>query len=789
MALHFEALPPNTMQHLTLEFRLRICRRLTPLQLSQTEKYLSNDDRILLWKRLGRKLKIKTSLTGHRSSGSNPYRVTVLTKCFELLVGRKNKIGPAQEDDNTCRKEWMTSVQKLAPMVPTFSLRNPTIQLKDLIVLLSHLKSCHVLDLARSFSGSNKKTLDGIVNVLKHRHIHGLDLSECGMTAQSLRYLCMQTVASTASTANSSRSNNVHVSSCFSTRLARVDLKTMNNTTLRSPRCSPHCSPIRPSLPDRPPTTKWNMIATQKHSSCTATVVSRSFAPAFSPRSRRLVDPTAGLLPQPLPSSTSHGFALSPKKSFYINNSHRSSHKTKNDKKSNGHNRNNTGRNFNRNNHTSNNHTSNNHTSNNNMPSLYLKLNKNPSLGSSCSLTTQYLLKRSINTTLVTLSFASNPRIKEEGAKILSEWMRGGGKGCSLTSLDMSGCDLDAIGIRHLLQTVPVCPLLNNLNVSNNIVDGRRSNYSISEALHTALWDNASLTAFNIADNALWESELNTIFTMFQSQSTALTLLNMQRTNINQGRVTGGNSSSSSSSSSSNGRVSGPSGISLLLDSLSMAPQCSLSSLNVARNDLSAQDISMFFCSVVGQQYVHRLTSLTLDGNMINDQVAQTCGTFLTSATCVLKTLKMRRYESQNQQQRREQILMKNNALAFVGGNNANKENNPEEYAITCFGFIALLNGARTTTASLTSLDVSGHCIRNTGCIHLSEVLFETKLKYLNVSHNRIGDRGVTPLALQLEKYRKDSTLSSSMLAGGGGGIVIELVGNPISKEIASLVV
>ena len=182
----------------------------------------------------------------------------------------------------------------------------------------------------------------------------------------------------------------------------------------------------------------------------------------------------------------------------------------------------------------------------------------------------------------------------------------------------------------------------------------------------------------------------------------------------------------------------------------------------------------MFFCSVVdrssalchtssgGQHYVHRLTSLTLDGNMINDHVAHTCGAFLTSVTCVLKTLKMRRYDSQNQQQRREQILMKNNALTSVGGNNANKENNPEEYAITCFGFIALLNGAKNTTASLTSLDVSGHYIRNTGCIHLSEVLFETKLKYLNVSHNRIGDRGVTPLALQLEKYRKDSTLSSS---------------------------
>ena len=41
MARHYEDLPPETLHHLDSELVLRICRRLTPLQLCQAEKYIS----------------------------------------------------------------------------------------------------------------------------------------------------------------------------------------------------------------------------------------------------------------------------------------------------------------------------------------------------------------------------------------------------------------------------------------------------------------------------------------------------------------------------------------------------------------------------------------------------------------------------------------------------------------------------------------------------------------------------------------------------------------------------
>ena len=350
--------------------------------------------------------------------------------------------------------------------------------------------------------------------------------------------------------------------------------------------------------------------------------------------------------------------------------------------------------------------------------------------------------------TLATLSLASNPRMKEEGARIISEWMAPtSSSSCSLTWLDVSGCNLGAVGLRHIVQVINVCPLLVHVNVSNNIVDGRRSNFSIADALHTTLIHNAQLTSFNVSENALWESEANAILTMFQHHST-LTSLNMQRTNL---------------------KRSGSGSTPLLLGSISSASCCSLSSLNVARNGLSAANVSMFFSTALqnvggtaeSSRRLHCLVVLILDGNVVNDAVAELCGTFLMSGPhpSVLSTLRMRRYDTNQRLTEKKQ---------------------PGIDSITCAGFVALLNGARNNTC-LTSIDVSGHCIRNTGCIHLAQVLFETKLKYVNVSHNRIGDRGVTPLAMELQRRGR--------VGKGGTGVMIELVGNPISAEIAALVV
>tara|TARA_B100000780_G_C21099863_1_gene443817 strand:- start:1313 stop:1837 length:525 start_codon:yes stop_codon:yes gene_type:complete len=105
-------------------------------------------------------------------------------------------------------------------------------------------------------------------------------------------------------------------------------------------------------------------------------------------------------------------------------------------------------------------------------PSLHLKVHKNPSLGSSCSLSTSMLLKRSLHT-LTILSLSSNPNIQKEGARILSEWMISTATKKTLTSLNMSKCKLDASGIIHLLNAVNACKSMAYLDVSNNIVDGK----------------------------------------------------------------------------------------------------------------------------------------------------------------------------------------------------------------------------------------------------------------------------------------------------------------------------
>ena len=687
MASHYDDLPPNTLDYMNPEFVLRICRRLNPFQLCKTEYLLSENNRIKLWKRLGRKLKLKSQ---HQTQG-NQYRIAVLTNCFELLVGRKNDYARSSsgnpEEDDTSGSEWIQSIQRLAPMVPKFCLRNPTIHINDLTILLSHLKSCQMLDLSQSLP-IGKHHFDKIVNVLKHRNIYALDLSECGMTTKSIRYLCMRT----KNTSSSSSSKCSKPSSRITTKLAvpsplkmkRINMQRVKICSPRfSPRFSPCFSPIRPSLPadnTKKSNSKWNTISTSNIPYYNT--LNNVKTPSFSPRL----------------SSFS-----TPKKELSVSNISNCKNNNRKNKIP---------------------------SSTSKLPSLHLKLNKNPSLGSSCSLTTQYLLKHS---TLSTLSLALNPKIREDGARVISEWMLSSSSN-SMTWLDMSGCDLDADGIQWILNTINACPMLLHVNVSNNIVDGRRSNFSISDSLHNSLFNNTSLTSFNISDNALWESEIKTILTIFQHNFT-LHSLNMQRTNMKQISDSGALDSMMSSSCS-----------------------CSLSSLNIARNGLSAKNISIFF----SPSYLHRLTSLILDGNMINDRVARLCGEYLEGNES-MRVLKMRRYESQQEENQRRRI------------NNKMTRSEPGEHAITCTGFIAIINGARSNT-NLTSLDVSGHSIRNKGCIYLSDIYLETNIKYINLSYNRIGDRGVTPLAIQLQKCKM------------GMSMAVELCGNPISNDIASIV-
>ena len=286
----------------------------------------------------------------------------------------------------------------------------------------------------------------------------------------------------------------------------------------------------------------------------------------------------------------------------------------------------------------------------------------------------------------------------------------------------------------------------------------------MTEALHECLDNNKTLTYLNLSENALWETELDVISHALSMHPTLISL-NLSKTNLRN--------------------------VAPFIHTLS-SNNCVLSVLNISRNELSANQTAFFFDpkltdiknkihnkiqesnpSIVsrivsrivpriisGKRKFHGLLSLELNGNIVNDKVAFLIGTYLDESTYsvpTLKTLNMRR---------------KRNNIESTGSRH---HQDVHLDAVTCQGFVAILNGAQHNT-TLTALDLSGHHIRNAGVIKLSEVLFDTRLIKINLSHNRIGDRGVTPLALQLRSRVEERS------------VLVELVGNPISKEIAALV-
>ena len=265
----------------------------------------------------------------------------------------------------------------------------------------------------------------------------------------------------------------------------------------------------------------------------------------------------------------------------------------------------------------------------------------------------------------------------------------------------------------------------------------------MSDSFYEHLQHNKTLTCLNISENALWETEMNALTDVLATHGT-LTSLNLKRTHVLENCLSGVYRLINSMSSSSNGGA--------------------LSILNVSDCNMCEIGTSLFFggvgggfgvgvgvgAGVSGGAMIHRLISLDLSGNDVNDSVALICGAFLEGIhSSQIQTLKFRRK------------LIDDEESGTVN-------------VITCAGFIAIINAA-TNCPSLTHIDVSGHRIRNAGCIRLSEVLFQTSIIKLNMSHNRIGDRGVTPLALQL---RSNCTSCVS----------VELVRNPVSAEIADLV-
>ena len=396
------------------------------MQLCQAEIYIQKlKTRKKLWSRLERKLKLSTSITIHAKNN-------VLAFCLERLIGvaKVSSSDVSALDDGDSYREWSGHIRRLAPYVPSFCLRNPTLSLQRLSFLLFNLKLCQLIDLSRSLRG--KSCWQCVVDVFKKRMLHGLDMSECGMTAQSVQYLCMGSSSNGSNGSNGSGGSNGGGGSGSGSirnakqhpRLSIYNNNSKNNSKNRTSNKTAAClaatslySPMRPSPKKRQ--LQWNVIQPGVHIHQTGRPSSiLRTTNATSPRRPSLASKYSPRKMQ------SHHFQL---------------------------------------------HLPQPSTS---TPSLHLKVHKNPSLGSSCSLSTSMLLKRSLHT-LTILSLSSNPNIQKEGARILSEWMISTATKKTLTSLNMSKCKLDASGIIHLLNAVNACKSMAYLDVSNNIVDGK----------------------------------------------------------------------------------------------------------------------------------------------------------------------------------------------------------------------------------------------------------------------------------------------------------------------------
>ena len=359
-------------------------------------------------------------------------------------------------------------------------------------------------------------------------------------------------------------------------------------------------------------------------------------------------------------------------------------------------------------------------------PLLQLSLSNNMNLAASAAILSNLLNLKKTARSLTSINLSHNPSIGPTGAAVIAAQIQ---KRSALTFVNLKNTGLGSEGVQSILKSLSQSSIT-DIDISGNICAGRLTNISIAESLYRALTNHCCkcLTSLDLSQNALWETETEAICSALSSPNRPP----LMKLSLND--MAGGLSIKA-------------------LKSLAVAlalPSSEMKYLCLASNNLSQDAMKGFFTKVSGN--VSLIEHMDWSGNVITDDVADIM------AAALEKMPKLCHLDLSHRPQPQEVQLV--------------------SQQMSCVGFIKLLNVANGDQENnLAHLNVSGHRIRNTGCLALADLIpVMQNLRFLGLSNNRITDRGVLPVALKLAQHKQQNHNRSHRLA-------IDLSGNPISAR------
>ena len=303
--------------------------------------------------------------------------------------------------------------------------------------------------------------------------------------------------------------------------------------------------------------------------------------------------------------------------------------------------------------------------------------------------------------------------LTDDAASALGNMLRSAGTASPLTNLDLSSCKLGRFGLAAIAQALMTSSLM-SLNLGNNLsMHSIKPMIGVTDKIGTSLGrllsTSAYLTDLNIEGNAFVPKEMEEIVTGMASNY-SLTKLNISNTEAT-------------------GKMSR-----LLAYSLMINKKNALRHLNLSNNSIGDARFIDDYASLCSHQHIS-LTVLNLSGNVIDDISATKFGKAMKSKFCRLQVLRL---------------------------DSTHRSRSSNAATITCNGFSELIRGAAASIPGvqrtrLTFLSVRFHEVRSTGATLLAGLLRTTKLKVVDLSHNKISESGAVGIAYALVDKNGDN--------------------------------